>query len=264
MQELTIAFLQIPLIWENKSENMKAIAQRIADISSHYSLIVLPEMFNTGFSMDSTQLAEQMSGVTVNWMREIAAKRNVAICGSLIIEEQNQFYNRMVWMNPDGSFSTYNKRHLFRMANEHEHYSSGENSCIVDYQGWKFNLQICYDLRFPVWSRRTAKNDYDVLLYVANWPERRNYAWKQLLIARAIENQSYVLGVNRVGVDGNNISYSGDSMAINFLGEVMKSAAPNEEKTLFVSFTKEELHAYRKAFPAYLDADRFDIKNEKL
>ena len=260
MQELSVAFLQIPLIWENKPQNLKHITERIETISTPCSLIVLPEMFNTGFSMNSAQLAEEMSGITISWMRDLATIKNVAICGSLIIKEQNNYYNRLVWMNPDGNCVYYNKRHLFRMANENEYYSSGEHSCIVDYHGWKINLQVCYDLRFPVWSRRTAANEYDLLLYVANWPERRSYAWKQLLIARAIENQSYVLGVNRVGEDGNNIAYSGDSAAINFLGDVIESGTAHEENVLNVTFKKDELYAYRKAFPAYLDADSFEIK----
>ncbi|MBK9671208.1 MAG: amidohydrolase [Bacteroidetes bacterium] len=259
MSQLLITLLQVPLSWENKEENLQYLAQKIETLTSATDVIVLPELFSTGFSMQSQRLAETMQGKSVAWMRTVAAKKNCVLCGSLIVEEDGKYYNRFIWMQANGECSWYNKRHLFRMAGENEHYSSGENKVIVDYKGFKICLQVCYDLRFPVWSRRTARDNYDVLLYVANWPERRNHAWKSLLVARAIENQSYVIGVNRVGVDGNNIAYSGDSIALSYLGEALTQNTTAAEWIETVTLHKNELLNFRESFPAEKDADEFRI-----
>ncbi|MBL0046919.1 MAG: amidohydrolase [Bacteroidetes bacterium] len=259
MDELIIALLQVPLVWENKAENLRIIGTWVDSIHNSVDIIVLPEMFSTGFSMNSKKLAETMDGASVSWMRTQASNKNCIICGSLIIEENGKYFNRFIWMPPSGKCSVYDKRHLFRMAGENEHYSEGKHKLIVHYKEWDICLQVCYDLRFPVWSRRTKQENYDLLLYVANWPERRSYAWKSLLPARAIENQSYVVGLNRVGLDGNDINYSGDSMALNFLGESLISAKPGEETILQITLSKPELLNFRKNFPAEQDADQFTL-----
>lgn len=261
MEDISITLLQVPLAWENKSENLLYISKKIEAIVEATDIVVLPEMFSTGFSMNSAALAETMEGESVAWMKTEAAKKNCILCGSLIIKENNSFYNRLIWMRPDGTCSYYNKRHLFRMANENEHYSEGTKKQLVEFKGWKISLQVCYDLRFPVWSRRTEAEDYDLLIYVANWPERRNHAWKSLLVARSIENQSYVVGVNRVGSDGQNIAYSGDSVALNFLGEVLSQPAATIEFTETIHFSKSDLLEFRKNFPAQLDADDFSLSD---
>jgi omega-amidase len=259
MEKLNLTLLQIPLVWENKAENLKAIAAKLDMLTAVSDVIVLPELFSTGFSMNSKVLAEKMDGPSVAWMQEQAAKKNCVICGSLIIEAENKYYNRLIWMKPDGSSSYYNKRHLFRMANENKHYSEGTRKLIVEYKGWKICLQVCYDLRFPVWSRRTSAEDYDLLIYIANWPQRRNHAWKSLLVARAIENQSYTIGVNRIGKDGNGNDYSGDSVVLNFLGEKITHSNPSDESAETVTLNKADLLDFRKNFPAELDADSFVI-----
>ena len=238
MDELKITLLQVPIAWENKEENLRFFSAKIAAIEAPTDLILLPEMFSTGFSMNSALLAETMEGATVNWMKEQAAKKSCVLCGSLIIEENSAYYNRLIWMYPDGSFEVYNKRHLFRMAKENEHYTEGNKKLIVEFKGWKICLLVCYDLRFPVWSRRTSNENYDVLVYVANWPERRIYAWKSVLVARAIENQAYVVGLNRIGKDGNNIEYSGDSIVLNFLGERLTNSPTDAESSETVVLIK--------------------------
>jgi predicted amidohydrolase len=248
------------LFWEDKTKNLQLFDRAISGIKPGTHLIVLPEMFNTGFSMQSAQLAEPMGGPSMQWMMEKAANTNAAIAGSLIIEEDKKYYNRFVFMLPDGHYHYYDKRHLFRMGNEHLHYSPGLHSTIVNYLGWKINLQVCYDLRFPVWSRnKFFDKGYDLMIYVANWPERRNSAWKTLLMARAIENQCYVLGVNRVGVDGNGVNHTGDSGIINFNGQVLHACKPNRPEVVTRVLDKEELEKYRIDFPVGLDADRFEI-----
>ena len=260
MQDIKITLLQIPLAWEDKTENLNFFSQKLAALTEVGDVVVLPEMFSTGFSMNSAALAESMDGEAVSWMKKEAAKKNCILCGSLIIKENTEYYNRLIWMRPDGSCSFYNKRHLFRMANENEHYSEGKQKLIVECKGWKICLQVCYDMRFPVWSRRTQKEDYDLLIYVANWPQRRSHAWKSLLVARAIENQAYVVGVNRIGNDGNNIPYSGDSVALNFLGEALTAPLAHTEFCGSITLNKTALLEFRKSFPAHLDADAFALK----
>jgi predicted amidohydrolase len=219
-------------------------------------------MFSTGFSMSPELLAENMEGATIAWMKENARKNKVIITGSMIAEQEGNFYNRLVWMLPSGQYGIYDKRHLFAFAEEDKHYTNGSKRLVASVNGWKIHLLVCYDLRFPVWARQQFDDngnfEYDVLIYVANWPERRNTAWKNLLQARAIENQCYVIGVNRVGKDGNDIYYSGDSMVIDPLGEIIYQKA-HEEDVATLTLDKEHLETIRNRFPFWRDADKFDI-----
>lgn len=258
MKSLKITLVQTELEWENAPANLKRFNKILQGIRKNKTdIILLPEMFTTGFTMNAKQLAERMDGESVQWMRELAAKKNAVVCGSLVIEDKKKFYNRLVWMRPDGTYEYYDKRHLFRMANEHLTYSSGKKKLIVEWKGWKICPLVCYDLRFPVWSRNTG--DYDLLLYVANWPERRRYAWSQLLIARAIENQCFVAGLNRVGVDGKNISYTGDSVVLDPFGEKSSRIKPAKVQVETVKLDPKVLLNARKNFPVMMDKDRFRI-----
>ena len=255
---LHVSIIQSSLYWENIDKNLKQFSQKISQLTKPADVIILPEMFTTGFSMNTVALAESMDGKGVAWMRQKTKEKNCCVVGSLIIKENNNYYNRLVWAYPDGSLVHYDKRHLFRMANEQQHYSPGNKKIIVEYKGWKICPLVCYDLRFPVWSRN-VKNEYDLLIYIANWPERRSHAWKSLLVARAIENFSYVAGVNRVGKDGNDVSYSGDSIVINYKGEPFNTAKVNEENAETISISHKELTEFRNSFPAFMDADIFRI-----
>ena len=213
MQDLKVTLVQVDLAWENKQANLDYISTLLKDVRDT-DLIILPEMFSTGFSMRSKDLAENMMGNSVRWMRDLASAKNAAVCGSLIIEDDEKFYNRLIWMEPDGTSAHYDKRHLFSLAGEDKHYTGGKHKIFPELKEWKILPLICYDLRFPVWSRQSppftelGANPYHLLVYVANWPERRVYAWEQLLIARAIENQCYVVGVNRIGMDGNDVYHT--------------------------------------------------------
>jgi len=252
---LTISWIQAPLSWEQKADNRAYFQKQFEHVKA--DVVLLPEMFSTGFSMHPDRLAESMRGETVAWMKEQASKWNIAICGSLIIEENDQFYNRLIWVNTDGSTWTYNKRHLFSYAGEDEVYTAGQERVIWDFKSWKILPQVCFDLRFPVWSRN--QEDYDLAFYVANWPSKRSYAWKQLLVARAIENQAFVIGVNRIGNDGNQIAHSGDSMALNPLGEVMVASEPNKATTSTVTLSKKELVKVRERFQFLKERDEFTL-----
>ena len=265
MSTLTITLVQTDLSWGDKNANLEMLNNKISGIQDKTELVVLPEMFSTGFNMDASGLAEDMQGPSVQWMREIASRRKLVLTGSLIIEENGQYFNRLIWMLPNGQLGVYDKRHCFSYAGEHEHFTAGSKRLIASVKGWKVNLLVCYDLRFPVWSRQDfspeAKEpipEYDVLIYVANWPERRNLAWKTLLRARAIENQCYVIGVNRVGKDGNDIYYSGDSTVIDPLGEILYEKA-NEEEIFTIVLQKDKLEEVRRRFAFWKDADRFLI-----
>ncbi|CAN5612832.1 amidohydrolase [soil metagenome] len=266
MNDLLITTIQTNLFWEDKQANLSMLEEKIGSIKKT-ELVVLPEMFSTGFSMQPKKLAETMDGDTIEWLKKVAAKNRVIITGSLIIAENGSFYNRLIWMLPNGEYGFYDKRHLFACGNEHLHYKAGNKRLIASVKGFKVNLQVCYDLRFPVWSRQqTKKNEeatdnqpeFDLLVYVANWPERRNHAWKSLLTARAIENQCYVVGVNRVGNDGNNINHSGDSMVINPLGEALYHCQDNEDIHTAI-LSAADLKTYREKFPFWKDADSFHI-----
>lgn len=259
MEDLRVTLVQSNIGWGNISGNLQHLESLIRNVAT--DLIVLPEMFTTGFSME-TNLAETMSGSAVTWMKEMASKNKCVVAGSLMIKDGTDNYNRFIWMRPDGTFSYYDKRHLFRMANEDQHYTQGKTHTFVELKGWRINLLVCYDLRFPVWSRNTFTGgtaDYDILLYVANWPERRKGPWMALLPARAIENLAYVVGVNRVGEDGNHISYSGDSAAYDYKGEKLSKLIPSVEAVETVTLSYKELEKFREAFPAWKDADRFDL-----
>jgi omega-amidase len=263
MQPLTITTIQTNLIWEDKAANLQHLQQKIENISSKTEIVVLPEMFSTGFSMQPQLLAEKMDGTTMQWMQEQSNKHHIVLTGSIIIEEAGKFYNRLIWMLPNSQYGYYDKRHLFAYADEHSHYTGGNKRLITSVKGWRINVQVCYDLRFPVWARQQQQDDdaaaeYDLLLYVANWPEKRSHAWKTLLCARAIENQCYVVGVNRVGTDGNNVYHSGNSLVIDPLGQVLYHMA-DEEDVNTITLLKEKLEEVRKRFPFLQDGDKFTI-----
>ena len=255
---LKVTIIQSELHWENVDANLAMFTDKINAIAEQTDIIVLPEMFTTGFSMDSIRLAETMDGKTVNWMKQQAVKKNAVITGSLIIEEGGRYFNRLVWAQPDETVFTYDKRHLFRMAEEDKHFSPGENRLIVEWKGWKICPLICYDLRFPVWSRNSLPA-FDCLIYVANWPEARKEPWCKLLEARAIENQVYVVGVNRVGTDGKEINYSGNSAVIDPKGNVISNIRQGLNQFLTIELNKNELEDFREKFPVALDADEFEV-----
>ncbi len=260
-KDLTITTIQSNLFWEDIEKNLNMFSEKISVINEKTDLIILPEMFTTGFSMSTEKFAEKMDGRTVSWMKEKAKEKNCVVTGSFICTENDKYYNRLVWAKPSGTYSTYDKRHLFSMAEENKYYTAGDKKIMEKINGWKICPLICYDLRFPVWSRNTNKHKYDLLIYVANWPERRSHPWKTLLLARAIENQSYVVGLNRVGNDGNEIYHSGDSAVINAKGEIISSTQPNEEKTETITLSYSELQEFRKQFPVLDDADEFHLSS---
>jgi omega-amidase len=261
MSGLTITTIQTNLFWEDKAANLQMLKEKINALDEKMEVVILPEMFSTGFSMKPELLAETMDGETVTWMKEIASDNKIILTGSIIIKEEEKFFNRLIWMLPNGQFGYYDKRHLFAFGEEDQHYTAGNKRLIASVKGWKINLQVCYDLRFPVWSRQQITNgepEFDLLIYVANWPEKRNHAWKTLLCARAIENQCYVVGVNRVGEDGNNIYHSGDSLIIDPLGEVLYHMKDVED-IFTITLEKEKLEKVRTHFPFWKDADKFGL-----
>jgi omega-amidase len=254
---LHLTLLQTSLHWENPTANRAMLEEKIFALPEKTDLIVLPEMFTTGFSMNAKALAEPMNLTTFRWFKQMAAQTDAVVTGSYIVQEQGRFYNRLIWMEPDGSFDVYDKRHLFRMAGEEQTYAGGTKRLVKAWRGWNICPLICYDLRFPVWSRN-AGLEYDLLLYVANWPAPRSVAWNALLQARAIENLAYVAGVNRVGEDGNGHAYAGDSSLIDPKGEVL--FRQNQTETVFqTTLSLDELRGYRERFPANRDADDFRI-----
>lgn len=255
-EKLNITIIQPDIVWENKEANLANYEKCISEIKDKREVVILPEMFSTGFSMNPELLAETMEDPSVQWMKDIAAKYRCILAGSLIIEENGNYFNRLIWMQPNGTYGVYDKRHLFAYAGEDEHYTAGEKRLIASVKGWKICLLVCYDLRFPVWSRNQPEGAYDLLVYVANWPERRSLAWKALLKARAIENQCYCVGVNRVGDDGNNIHYSGGSSVFGPLGETIWQNE-NEIITHTVSLDKDILVKTRESLPFLKDGDKF-------
>jgi len=262
MQNLKIVLIQSDISWEDIDQNLDNFENKLNQVNESPDLIVLPEMFNTGFTMNVEKCAESEGGKTISWLKKQTFEKNCVIVGSLLVNEAGKYYNRMFWVNPDGSYECYDKRHLFRMAQEHHTMSQGLNKKIVQLNNWKINLQICYDLRFPVWSKNNFHDeqyDYDVLLYIANWPEVRNFAYKSLLIARAIENQSYVIWVNRVGGDGNQVYHSGDSMIIDPRGNIIAQAKNGVEEILTINLNKLNLSDLREKFKIGLDWDTFKI-----
>ena len=269
MSTLSFTLIQTNLHWEHKAANLRMFEEKINSVKEKTEIVVLPEMFSTGFSMQPKLLAEKMDGETVTWMKKVAAAKKIIVTGSVIIEEDGNYFNRLIWMLPNGQYGHYDKRHLFAYAGEDDEYTAGNKRLIASVKGWKINLMVCYDLRFPVWARQglasqvEVKNDataeYDVLVYVANWPERRNHAWKTLLQARAIENQCYVIGVNRVGKDGKEIYHSGDSMVVDAMGEVLYTKA-HDEDIFTITLQKEKLEEVRNKLPFLKDADDFFIE----
>lgn len=268
MEKLNITLVQSKLIWENVAKNLAHFTSLLKDVKkSSTDLIVLPEMFTTGFSMNAALYAEDKDGTAIKWMQQTAMQKNAVICGTLMFSEKGKYYNRLIWMRPNGTYEYYNKRHLFSIGKEDHTYTRGSKKLIVELKGFKICPMVCYDLRFPVWSKNKAiiENgnlvaDYDVLLYVANWPRRRRIAWKQLLIARAIENVSYVVGLNRVGKDAYGLEHTGDSGVIDFLGNIILNIKPSTQNVSSITLTKNELQKFRNDFQVLADADSFSIK----
>ncbi len=257
MKDLTLALVQTSLYWESIEQNLEHFGKLLKPLKEQTDAIFLPEMFTTGFSMHPAELAEEMSGASVSWLKSRAAELGCVVAGSIMVRENNRYYNRFIWMQPSGEFSVYDKGHLFRMGNEHLIYTKGNEQLIQKIGDWRVKPLICYDIRFPVWSR--YKNDYDLLVYVANWPEPRRAVWNTLLKARAIENQAYVIGVNRIGRDGNGIDYSGDSAVVDPKGNIISNIPPHEEKVEIITLSMKELNEFREKFPVLPDRDEFII-----
>lgn len=255
---LRISMIQSHIIWEDRDENLGYYGELLRRVSGKTDIAVLPETFTTGFSMDVERLADTMDGPTILTIKGWAKKYNLAVVGSFIVKEGENYFNRAFFITPEGEEFYYDKRHLFRMAGEDKHFTAGNERTIVRYKDWSICLQVCYDLRFPVWSRN-INNEYDLLIYVANWPEPRKKVWKSLLPARAIENMAYVCGVNRVGIDGKGITYRGDSMLFSPKGKKLADAGKREEITRTCILLKSELNDLREKFPAWKDSDSFSI-----
>jgi predicted amidohydrolase len=256
---MRLTLVQTSLIWENPTANRERLRHTLAPLAGATDLVVLPEMFTTGFSMNPAPWAESMNGPTLQWLHEQAEALNAAITGSFICVENGHFFNRLVWVQPDGTVQHYDKRHLFTLASEHQHYQAGATPLTVTWHDWRVRLNICYDLRFPVWSRNRLTDgtpDYDLLVYVANWPSRRAHHWRALLTARAVENQSYVAGVNVTGTDGNQLEYLGDTLAVDFGGQTLAHLAATEA-TVTVTLSLANLQDYRRQLPFLQDADDF-------
>jgi omega-amidase len=267
---MKITLVQPSLVWEDPETNLVRLEKLIDSEKNGSDLIVLPEMFTTGFTMQPEKHAAPHGSVWLDWMRKMARAKNAVVTGSLSIRDSGKYHNRLYWVAPEGEATHYDKRHLFRMGNEQNHYTAGDKRIITNLKGWNFLPQVCYDLRFPVWSRNRFTRDdssgkgtyeYDAAVYVANWPAVRSHAWKQLLIARAIENQCYVIGVNRTGKDGNGIDHGGESVVINPLGETIMSLNHEPDVVNTCEIDKESLDSYRKRFPAGADADDFTISH---
>ncbi len=269
MSSLNFTLVQSRLHWENVQANLASFTGKIKSITAPTHVVVLPEMFTTGFSMRPGQLAETMDGVSVQWMRSISAEKKIILTGSLIIKEEDRYFNRLLWIQPNGSSGSYDKRHLFAYGDEQLYYTPGDKKLIASVNGWEIKLLICYDLRFPVWSRQNINNsekdlapEFDVLIYVANWPQRRIQAWKTLLQARAIENQCYVIGVNRVGDDGNGVYHNGCSTVVDPLGEILYQKEDVED-IFTITLNRDLLDHTRQKFPFWKDADRFIINGNE-
>ena len=264
MDDLRVSLVQGDTAWHDPAANRKRYGALVAPLAGQTDLVVLPETFTSGFSNEALTDAEGMDGPTVAWIRDQARCLGAVVTGSVQIREDDGVYNRLLWATPEGGLHTYDKRHLFRMAREHERYAAGRDRITVELKGWRVCPLVCYDLRFPVFIRNRFgveapdRFDYDLLLFVANWPSPRRYAWQTLLRARAIENLCNVVGVNRVGTDGNGIGYSGDSVALDFLGQPLVEL-DDQVRVATATFSAQALAAYRERFPAQLDADRFEL-----
>lgn len=264
---LRVTLVQSSLQWEKPEANREMFAEKLAGLAGTTDLVVLPEMFSTGFSMNAEKFAEPMTGATMQWLASQAKKLEAAVIASFICQEESRFYNRLIMMRPDGNFDYYDKKHLFTLAGEGEHFSPGRSRLALEWKGWRICPLICYDLRFPVWSRNmrgsffTGLNPYyDLLLYVANWPAKRSHHWRSLLTARAIENQAFVVGVNIVGQDGNQLDYTGDSMVIDYSGQAQAHLGDGQEQMVTLTLDKTGLDNYRKDLPFLLDGDVFEFK----
>jgi predicted amidohydrolase len=257
MEDLRITLIQTDLYWENTIANLAMLEEKVHTLESATDLIVLPEMFNSGFSQNVKQTAEPMNLTTHRWMRQMAAQTDAVVTGSFAVKEGNRFVNRLLWVEPDGTTAFYDKRHLYRMGFENEHFTAGSERIIRNWRGWNICPLICYDLRFPIWSRNVHL-EYDLLLYVASWPAQRNHVWQSLLTARALENLTYVAGVNRIGTDGNDIEHIGGTVLYDFKG-ISQNTLNAEESILQFMLSKSELTRFREKFPAHLDADGFEI-----
>jgi omega-amidase len=263
MQDLTITLMQASLTWKDKEQNLAKFAGWIANLAMKPDLIVLPEMFNTGFMIDPASIAESMDGMGMKWLAKQAKISGCVITGSLVITENGKYFNRLIWMKPDGNFETYDKRHLFRMGNEHERFAQGNKRVVAELRGWKIMPLVCYDLRFPVWSKNTlvdGKYAYDCLVYIANWPASRSLAFRSLLVARAIENQVYLAGINRIGEDGNGLAHSGESAIIDFKGNYLVQCPKDEENVSTILLSRQALEIQRRQFAVGLDWDSFAIE----
>lgn len=263
MPNLKTTYIQSDIYWQDVDANLAMLEEKIWQINEQTDIIILPEMFNTGFSMDAKKLAEPMNFKTFRWMNQMAKQQNAAVVGSYIVKQETKYYNRLYWIEPDGSFSFYDKRHLFRMGDEHLTYAEGKKRLVRNFRGWKILPLICYDLRFPVWSKNRYDQEadeleYDLLIYVANWPKPRTQVWDALLKARALENQCFTIGVNRTGSDGEGIAYDGNSTVYDFKGQSLNEIT-NKPSIQTVSLSKEDLDSFRKKFPVYMDWDRFTI-----
>ena len=257
-QQLTIALIQTDLVWENLEENRLRFTEKINSISDAVDLIILPEMFTSGFTMNAETVAETMDGITVAWLQRLAKDKNAAITGSIVIKEDDAFYNRLLFTQPNGHVESYDKRHTFTLAGEHKVYKAGKEKVIIEYLGWYICPLICYDLRFPVWARNVE--GYDLLLYVANWPKPRINAWDALLRARAIENMSYCIGVNRVGIDGTGHEYPGHSAVYDVLGQRLDTIPKEKEAIEIVTLEKNHIKRYREKLGFLSDRDSFSLK----
>ncbi len=261
-QDIRVSIIQAPLEWNDRKANLKYFAERIKKLKGNTDLIVLPEMFGTGFITDVSLIEETMEGQTFQWMKATSAAVNAVLVGSIALKEKNKFFNRLIWMRPDGSFEQYDKRHLFRMGDEHLKYTAGKKRLITEIKGWKVMPLVCYDLRFPVWSKNRLVNDeyeYDMILFVANWPASRSYAWRTLLSARAIENQVYCIGVNRIGEDGKGIPHKGGSVILDYKGKLIKCCKDNEPEVITETLTYQTLAEFRERFKVALDWDDFQL-----
>ena len=265
MNDLRITLIQGETRWHDPMANREHYGDLISGLQGTTDLVLLPETFTSGFSNDAIAQAETMDGPTVAWVRGQARSLNAAVCGSVQLRDGAYVFNRLLFATPDGALHTYDKRHLFRFGREHERYAAGRDRLVVDWRGWRICPLVCYDLRFPVFSRnrydveRPSQLDYDLLLYVANWPAARAYPWETLLRARAIENLCYVAGLNRVGTDGNQLHYAGDSAVIDFLGHPI-SECGDQEVVVTTTLQLKELAAHRERFPAMLDGDAFELR----
>jgi omega-amidase len=263
MQDLTLALIQAELVWEDTPANLAKCDKMIGAIQEPVDLIILPEMFNTGFSINPEPISQKYMGPVFEWMQQKAKQTGAALTGSVLTHVEGKYYNRLYWVYPDGAHQFYDKKHLFRLGKEWQVFSPGQTKTIVEWKGWRILPLICYDLRFPVWSKNrliSGQHEYDLLIYVANWPVVRKFAWKTLLVARAMENLCYVAGTNRVGKDGSGMNHSGDSLVTDMKGQILKQANAYKAQTLITTIYGIELVKFREQFPFSLDWDDFEIR----